>query len=89
MYKFKYARLTDIGRLYGVSRNRVGGWLKDAGLRDEDGRPTNQGLTMTTERIVPNGYTTFHVWHVKQTVALLDSLGYRRKSTSAGAGGPR
>ncbi len=83
-----YGTLTQIGSLYGVTRNKVGGWLREAGLRDRRGNPTSEGLMMTLERPTPNGRRTFYVWHLRETIAVLDSLGHRRKPTYGYVGGP-
>lgn len=78
MYYTEYATLTQIGRLYGVTAQKVGTWLRKARLRDRRGNPINNGVAMTTTRPTPNDYTTFYVWDREATIYLLDSLGHRR-----------
>ena len=53
-------------------------WLKEAGVRDRRGNPQDEGMLMTIEALAPNGLATFYVWHRKQTIRLLDSMGYQR-----------
>lgn len=72
-----YCTQTELAELYGVTRNKIGEWLRDAGLRDRKGNPTNAGIGMTMEATSPNGYP-FFVWHRESTIRLLDSLGHRR-----------
>ena len=73
-----YCTLTELGAMYGVSRNEIGKWLKEAGVRDRRGNPQDEGMLMTIEALAPNGLATFYVWHRKQTIRLLDSMGYQR-----------
>jgi hypothetical protein len=81
----EYITLTELGALYGVTNQKIGQWLREAGLRDKRGNPINEGLWMTTEALAQNGYTPFFVWHRQSTIRLLDSLGYRRKDKYNGS----
>ena len=80
----EYCTLTELGELYGTTRNKVGTWLRDAGLRDGKGHPISEGMWMTVETLAPNGFTPFYVWHRESTVRLLDSLGHRQKEKNSG-----
>ena len=39
-----YINLTALGTIYGVKAQDVGRWLKGLGLRQEDGRPSQQAI---------------------------------------------
>lgn len=78
MYYTEYVTLTQLGRLYGVTAQKVGTWLRKARVRDRKGNPINNGVAMTTTRLTPNGYKLFYVWDREATICLLDSLGHRR-----------
>lgn len=39
-----YINLTALGEIYGVKARDVGAWLKGLGLRQQDGRPSQQAV---------------------------------------------
>ncbi len=76
----KCLSLTDLGKLYGVSSHVVGRWLKELGLRTEDGRPSSDAFEQDYVSQHPSRRpgTYFYVWDAQKTTAILDGLGYPR-----------
>lgn len=76
-FRFEFLTQTQLGRLFGSSSHEVGRWLKELGLRDFTGKPTegaHDGGFCTT---APSGETGFHyVWKAEKTVALLREHGH-------------
>ena len=72
--KFTYTHMTQtqLGELFGVTSHKIGQWLKDIGLRDEDGKPTEEAHDGHFCKQAPSGPTGYHwVWDSKKTVAAL------------------
>lgn len=72
--KFTYDTMTQrqLGELFGVTSHKIGQWLKDIGLRDEDGKPTEEAHDGLYCKQAPSGPTGYHwVWSSKKTVAAL------------------
>lgn len=70
--KFTYTHMTQtqLGELFGVTSHKIGQWLKDIGLRDESGRPTEEAHEGRFCKQAPSGPTGYHwVWDSKKTVA--------------------
>jgi hypothetical protein len=86
----KFLSLTELGRLYGVSRNKIGQWLVDLGLRTKDKKPSarafNEGFVDQRGSTQPGTY--FWVWHDEKTPQLLDEAGYMRTDQKQVAGSP-
>jgi hypothetical protein len=71
---------TDLGKIYGVSRNKIGQWLVDVGLRTEDKNPSqfaHDGGYVRRE-LSTNPGTYFWVWQADKTMQVFDNAGYRR-----------
>lgn len=79
-----YLSLTELGRIYGVSRNKVGQWLVAIGLRTKEKRPSPRafhlGFVQKKESIHPGTY--FWVWHGEKTRAVLDRMLAKDRSPS-------
>lgn len=73
----EYLSQTELGKLFGVSSHTVGGWLRDAGLRDPGGKPTFEGREYADTRPSTNPGTYFWVWHRERTIQLLQSRGHQ------------
>jgi hypothetical protein len=75
-----FLSLTELGHLYGVSRNKVGQWLVDLGLRTKEKKPSarafNESFVDQRDSTQPGTY--FWVWHAEKTCQLLDEAGHRR-----------
>lgn len=78
----EYASLTELGRLYGVSSHVVGRWLKNLGLRTEDGKPSYDAFSQgyITQRPSRGVGTYYYVWNAEKTTAILDGMRYPRRS---------
>ena len=76
----EYLSLTEIGRIYAVSSHVAGRWLKGLGLRDENGKPTQEAFKDGFVGQAPSRQpgTFFYVWHRSKTTALLDGMQYPR-----------
>ena len=80
----KFKTLTELGKEYGVSRNKVGKWLLDIGLRTRDERrgemkPSwkafNSDYVAPRESTQPGTY--FYAWDAKKTKAALKRAGHK------------
>ena len=72
-----YITLTALGQIYGVSSKEVGRWLKNMGLRLEDGRPSRDAVKQGFVLECPlqhGGY--FWTWHQDKTCHELDQMCY-------------
>jgi hypothetical protein len=76
----KYMSLTELGRLYGVSRVRMGQWLVDLGLRTQGKKPSHMAFNggFVDQRPSTQLDTYFWVWHAAKTIRLLDEAGHER-----------
>ena len=76
----EFLSLTELGRLYGVTRNKVGQWLVDLGLRTKEKKPSRAAFDggFVDQRPSTQPATYFYVWHAEKTTRLLDGAGYRR-----------
>lgn len=72
---------TELGKLYGVSRNTIGQWLVELGLRTADKKPSqrafDRGFVDRRDSTQPGTY--YWVWHAAKTCELLD-VGHMRAS---------
>ena len=81
MNEHEFESMRDLGKRYGVSSHKMGGWLAALGLRTVGGSPTGKAFqlglvkTASTGRGDSDGY--FYVWHVAKTMKLLDAAGYQ------------
>lgn len=74
----EYVSQREIGQIYGVSSHVVGKWLKGLGLRNEQGYPTHEALSMVSKRPSTNEGTWITVWHREQVLEIFDNMGYPR-----------
>jgi hypothetical protein len=51
-----FVNLTALGKVYGVGPRDVGLWLKNMGLREQDGRPSQKAIK---EGFVKEGVTVY------------------------------
>lgn len=68
----------QIGRLFGESSHAVGRWLVEAGLRDQDGKPTGKAFDGGFCETAPSrneGY--FWTWRPDKVVPVLQQRGHR------------
>jgi len=76
----EYENLTDLGKRFGVTRNVLGKWLVEIGLRTNELKPSPLAFDGGYVKRVPhnrnqNGY--FYVWHHTETIAALTEAGYK------------
>lgn len=78
-YRYEYMNMVDLGRLFGVSGQKIGKWLKELGLRTSFGSPTRDAFE---EKLMSYDYeqwgTYTKLWHVERTVRLLEEAGHQR-----------
>lgn len=72
--KNEYASLTELGRHYGTTNQKVGRILKEEGLRNDDGKPSTKAHKekMVDQRGSTNPATYYYVWHKEKTMKVLD-----------------
>jgi hypothetical protein len=76
--------LTELGQEFGVSAVKFGNLLKQYGLREKDGEPSQMakdgGLF---EKITPNEGKPYYLWHREKTSEYLISQGVAKNGVSA------
>lgn len=76
-FRFAYMSLRQLGELYGVTSHKVGKWLKDLELRDEEGLPTKKAHDGRYCKQTSAGEKcTLWVWEAEKTVAVLKNDGH-------------
>jgi hypothetical protein len=75
-----FLSLTELGHLYGVSRNQVGQWLVDLGLRTKEKKPSRAAFDdgFVDQRPSTQPGTYYWVWQGEKTTRLLDEAGFQR-----------
>jgi hypothetical protein len=75
-----FLSLTELGHIYGVSRNRMGKWLVDLGLRTKEKKPSRAAFDgdYVDQRPSKQPNTYYWVWHGEKTSRLLDGAGFQR-----------
>jgi hypothetical protein len=75
-YRYEYLDMKELGRLFGVSGQKIGSHLSELGLRDHWGKPSQQAVN---QRLVDYDYerhgTYTKLWHVEKTIKLLEDDG--------------
>lgn len=77
--KFIYKNMTQtqLGKLFGVTSHVIGDWLKQLGLRDDDGKPTRDAHEGDFCEKGPSGPTGYcWVWNSEKTVAVIREAGH-------------
>jgi hypothetical protein len=76
-FKYKFLTQTQLGRLFGVSSHKIGGWLVEVSLRTEDKRPSDRAHHDGFCTTAPSGSTGYHwVWNSQKTVRALQEAGH-------------
>lgn len=78
-----FMSLTDIGKLFGVSRRKCGQWIADLDLRIVNGSPKPKAFLLGLVQKAPNGRNEtgyFYLWH-RKIIKLLEEVGHRQIST--------
>jgi hypothetical protein len=76
----EYLSLTELGKLYAVSRVQIGRWLVDLGLRTKGKKPSRAGFDggFVGQRPGTQPGTYYWVWHGEKTTRRLDEAGFPR-----------
>ncbi len=83
-FRKTWRTLTEIGQEFGVSAVKFGNLLKQHGLREKDGEPTQTAKDGGFfEKIVPNDGKVYYLWHRDKTVEFLVSQGVEKNGVSA------
>lgn len=76
-----YKTMRDIGKEFGATSHDVGKWLKNQGLRLENGEPSPEakrdGWIKKVDSTQPGTY--FYVWNAQKTQDLFAIMGYEGK----------
>ena len=79
----EYTTMRELGKSFGATSHQVGKWLVECGLRTIDKIPSHrafdEGLVIKAP-LDHGGY--FWMWHLKRTIAALESAGHERKNSS-------
>lgn len=73
--------MTEIGKYFGVTSHQVGRWLKQIGLRTDDGKPSQEAFSEGYVAKADNDRcpgTYYYAWHVDKTIAALEKAGHKR-----------
>lgn len=77
-YTYSHMTQTQLGDLFGVTSHKIGQWLKDIGLRDADGKPSDEAHREGYCKQAPSGPSGYHwVWNSEQTVAAFRETGHQ------------
>lgn len=70
----EYLSVTELGRHYGMSSHQVGRWLKNLGLRTDQGKPSSEAFALgyVSQRPSRQPGTYYWVWHGQRINELLD-----------------
>jgi hypothetical protein len=83
-FRKTWRTLTELGQEFGVSAVKFGNLLKQHGLREKDGEPTQNAKDGSfCEKIVPNEGKPYYLWHRDKTVEFLISKGVEKIGVSA------
>ena len=76
--------LTELGQEFGVSAVKFGNLLKQHGLREKDGEPSQMAKDGGFfEKITPNEGKPYYLWHREKTSEYLISQGVAKNGVSA------
>ena len=83
-FRKTWRTLTELGQEFGVSAVKFGNLIKQHGLREKDGEPTQHAKDGSfCEKIVPNEGKHYYLWHHDKTVEFLISKGVEKQGVSA------
>lgn len=67
-----WANLTNLGKQYGFSAIKMGKKLKELGLRNQEGKPTEKALSEGFAKSTPlKDGTPFYMWHKRKITELM------------------
>jgi len=83
-FRKTWRTLTELGQEFGISAVKFGNLLKQHGLRENGGEPTQKAKAEGfLEKIVPNEGKPYYLWHCDKTVGFLLSQGVEKNGVSA------
>lgn len=82
-FRKTWRTLTELGQEFGVSAVKFGNLLKQHGLREKDGEPSQLASDGGFfEKITPSEGKPYYLWHRNKTVEYLTSLGVNKAGVS-------
>lgn len=82
-FRKTWRTLTELGQEFDISALKLGNLLKQHGLREKSGEPTQRAKDGGFfEKIVPNEGKPYYLWHRDQTVEFLISQGVEKNGVS-------
>jgi hypothetical protein len=83
-FRKTWKTLTELGQEFGVSAIKFGNLLKQHGLREKDGEPSQIAKDGGFfEKITPNEGKSYYLWHREKTAEYLVSQGVTKNGISA------
>jgi hypothetical protein len=83
-FRKTWRTLTELGQEFGVSAVKFGNLLKQYGLREKDGEPTQSAKDgVFFEKIVPNDGKPYYLWHHDKTIEFLQHQGVEKNGVSS------
>jgi hypothetical protein len=83
-FRKTWKTLTELGQEFGVSAVKFGNLLKQHGLREKDGEPSQLAKDGAIfEKITPKEGKPYYLWHSQKTSEYLVSQGVAKNSVSA------
>ena len=67
-----FVNLTALGKLYSAGPRDVGGWLKEMGLRKQDGLPSQRAIREGYVKEQVSEYGSAWLWDVQKTRDAID-----------------
>jgi hypothetical protein len=82
-FRKTWKTLTELGEEFGVSAVKFGNLLKEHGLREKTGEPSEKAKEgQFFEKIVPKDGKPYYLWHRQKTSDYLISLGVAKSGVS-------
>lgn len=83
-FRKTWKTLTELGQEFGVSAIKFGNLLKQHGLREKDGEPTQLAKDgVFFEEITPSEGKPYYLWHRQKTSEYLVTQGVEKNGASA------
>lgn len=83
-FRQQWRSLTEIGNTFGVSARKLGSLLKQHGLRESDGKPSENAIAEGYCHFVePKQGHSYYLWHGQKVADYLEQQGEERKGVSS------
>ncbi|MBL1209445.1 hypothetical protein [Geminocystis sp. GBBB08] len=74
-----WSNLTNLGKIYGLSAIKMGKKLKELGLRNDEGKPTEKALLEGFAQSTPlKDGSPFYMWHKHKILELMRETGFQK-----------